>query len=181
MTNDKKPECGLARFLDWAILGIGNAGAWLIAVLIVAILVQVVLRYLFQKSFVVLEEMQWHLYAVIIMLGLAYAFVKDSHIRLDIMHSRFSKPTREKIEIMGIVCLLWPMIFIFFMHSLNFVAESFRVGESSDAPMGLSCRWAIKSVIPIAFFLLFCASLARLIRAVTYLKNNKQGKSSDGC
>ncbi len=182
MTNDKKPECGLSSFLDRVILVIGNAGSWLIAVLIVAVLVQVVLRYLFQKSFVKLEELQWHLYAVIIMLGLAYAFVKDSHIRLDIMHSRFSKPTREKIEIIGIVSLLWPMIFIFFMHSLSFVAESFRVGEGSDAPMGLGCRWIIKSVIPIAFFLLFCASIARLIRAVSYLKNNnQQGNSSDGC
>jgi len=175
----KKPKYRLSSVPDRAILGIGNAGAWLIAVLIVAILVQVILRYVFQKSFVVLEEMQWHLYAVIIMLGLSYSFVKDSHIRLDIMHSRFSKPTKEKIEIMGILCLLWPMIFIFFMHSLNFVAESFRVGERSDAPMGLGYRWAIKSVIPLAFFLLFIASVSRLVRAVHYLKNN-HGRLSDG-
>jgi len=181
MTTDKKPNNGVARFIDRAILGIGNIGAWLIAVLIVAILVQVVMRYVFNKSFVVLEELQWHLYAIIIMLGLSYAFVKDTHIRLDIMHSRFSKPTKEKIEIMGIVGFLWPMIFIFFMHSLNFVAESFRVGERSDAPMGLSCRWLIKSVIPIAFFLLFCASISRLIRAVSNLKSRyDQGKSLDG-
>ena len=82
---------------------------------------------------------------------------------------------------MGIVGFLWPMIFIFFMHSLDFVAESFRVGERSDAPMGLSCRWLIKSVIPIAFFLLFCASISRLIRAVSNLKSRyDQGKSLDG-
>ena len=179
MKTDKKPKCGISNFIDRAILGIGNAGAWLIAVLIVAILVQVILRYVFQKSFVVLEEMQWHIYAVIIMLGLSYSFVKDTHIRLDIMHSRFSKPTKEKIEIMGILCLLWPMIFIFFIHSLPFVAESFRVGERSDAPMGLGYRWAIKSIIPLAFFLLFVASASRLVQAVRYLKNNR-GRSSDG-
>jgi len=184
MPSKPKPKLGLLDLLDNAIISIGNAASWLIAVLIVAILVQVVLRYLFHRSYVVLEELQWHLYAIIIMLGLSYAFVKDSHIRLDIMHTRFSKPTKEKIEIIGIVFLLWPMIFVFFMHGLDFVGESFRVGECSDAPSGLSYRWLIKSVIPIAFFLMFCASVSRLIRAVSYLKNrNKEipGKSSDGC
>jgi TRAP-type mannitol/chloroaromatic compound transport system permease small subunit len=181
MAADRKPNRRLSNLPDRAILGIGNAGAWLIAVLIVAILVQVILRYVFQKSFVILEEIQWHLYAVIIMLGLSYSFVKDSHIRLDILHSRFSKRTKGKIEIMGIICFLWPMIFIFFMHSLNFVAESFRVGERSDAPLGLCCRWAIKSIIPLAFFLIFIASVSRLIRAVHYLKNKNDYRNlSDG-
>jgi TRAP-type mannitol/chloroaromatic compound transport system permease small subunit len=177
MKPDKKPNVNTTRVWDRAILGIGNAGAWLIAVLIVTILVQVVLRYMFQKSFVMLEEAQWHLYAIIIMVSLSYSSVKDSHIRLDIFHSKFSRPAKEKIEIFGIVSLLWPMIFIFFIHSLNFVAESYRVGERSDAPMGLCCRWAIKAVIPLAFFLLFIASVSRLIQAFSYLKNNR-GKSN---
>lgn len=157
---------------DKAIKKIGSAASWLIVILIFAILVQVVFRYVFHKSYVALEEIQWHLYALIIMLSFSYAFVNDSHIRLDIMHSRFSKPTKEKIEIIGIILFLWPIIFVFFMHSLDFVAESFHVGERSDAPSGLGYRWAIKSVIPIAFFLLFCGSLSRLMRAVSYLKNN---------
>ncbi|MDA3789673.1 MAG: TRAP transporter small permease subunit [Desulfobacula sp.] len=174
---------------DRIISAIGQTASWLIAVLIATILVQVILRYVFNKSFVSLEEIQWHLYAIIIMLGLSYSFVKDSHIRLDIMHSRFSRPTKEKIEIMGIICFLWPMIFVFFMHSLSFVSESFRVGERSDAPMGLGYRWAIKSIIPIAFFLLFSASVSRLIQALGYLRKNKKhnqdlknnhGKSSNG-
>lgn len=160
----------VSAFLDKIILGIGNAASWLIAVLIVTILVQVILRYLFQKSYIALEEIQWHIYAVIIMTGLSYSFVKDSHIRLDILHSRFSRPTKEKIEIIGIFCFLWPMIFIFFTHSLPFVAESFRVSECSDAPMGLSYRWAIKSIIPIAFFLLFAGSVSRLIKIVHSLR-----------
>lgn len=173
MSDDIKDPLGKPTLPDRIILGIGNAAAWLNAVLILAILVQVVLRYVFKKSFVALEEIQWHIFAVIIMLGISYAYVKDSHIRLDILHSRFSRAAREKIEIMGIICFLWPMIFVFFMHSLSFVAESFRVGEGSDAPMGLGYRWAIKSIIPIAFFLLFVGSLSRLKKAIHYLKNRK--------
>ena len=185
MIPEKKMTSGISNFLDKAILKIGNASAWLIAVLIVSILVQVILRYVFKTTIVALEEIQWHLYAIIIMLGLSYSSIKDSHIRLDIMHSRFSWKSKEKVEIMGIVFFLWPIIFIFFLHSLPFVAESFRVGERSDAPMGLGYRWIIKSVIPLSFFLLFCASVSRLIKAITYLKTGNHpehnlGKSSDG-
>lgn len=178
MTDDIREKSGITSILDRAILGIGNAASWLIAVLIVTILVQVILRYVFGKSFVVLEEVQWHLYAVIIMLGLSFSYAKDSHIRLDVLHSKFSRPTKEKIEIMGIICFLWPMTFIFFMHSLPFVAESFRVGECSDAPLGLKYRWAIKSIIPIAFFLLFLVSVSRLIQAVHYLKKRTTSNGS---
>ncbi len=179
MSVDEKTKNGLSNLSDRVIIGIGNAASWLIALLIVIILFQVVLRYMFHKSFVALEEVQWHLYAVVVLLSVSYSYVKDSHIRLDIMHSQFSKSIKEKIEITGIILLLWPIIFVFFMHSLEFVAESFQLGERSDAPMGLPYRWAIKSVIPIAFFLLFCGSLSRLIQAVSYLKN-KHGKASNG-
>ncbi len=168
-TNSKNPST-----LERIILTIGHMSSWLIAILIVAILVQVILRYVFGKSFVVLEEIQWHIFAVIIMLGLSYSYVKDSHIRLDILQSKFSRSTREKIEIIGTVCFLWPMIFIFFMHGLAFVSDSFRVGEGSDAPMGLGYRWVIKSIIPIGFFLLFVGSLSRLRQAIYYLKNRKK-------
>lgn len=160
---------------DRFILAVGRTTAWLIALLMVLILVQVVLRYLFNKSYIALEELQWHLYAVIIMLGMSYAYVKDSHIRLDILHSRFSRRRKEWIELLGILFLLWPMVAVFFLHSLPFVAESFRVGERSDAPMGLGCRWAIKAVIPVAFGLLFLGSVSRLAKAAAYLIRNKKG------
>lgn len=168
----------MADMADRLILTIGHISAWLIAVLMVTILLQVILRYMFNISFVSLEEIQWHLYAVIIMIGLSYSFVKDSHIRLDIIHARFSRRSKEKIEIMGIICFLWPMIFVFFMHGLSFVSDSFRVGEVSDAPTGLAYRWAIKSIIPIAFFLLFTGSISRLAKAVHYLRDRNRSNES---
>ncbi len=155
----------LDRFITWT----GEKTAWLIAVLIVVILFQVILRYMFHKSYVFIEEIQWHLYAVVIMMGLSYSFTKDSHIRLDILHANFSKPKKEIIDIIGTLFFLWPVIIIFILHSFDFVGESFRVGERSEAPMGLPFRWAIKSIIPIGFFFLFLGSVARLIRAFNNL------------
>ncbi len=169
----------ITRLMEDILRRIGQATSLLIAVLMAAIITQVVLRYVFNNSIVALEEFQWHLYAVVIMIGLSYAFVTDSHIRLDILHAKFSRSKKEKIEIFGIVCFLMPTIMVFFYHSLGFVAESWRVGECSDAPMGLCYRWALKSVITLSFGLLLIAAVCRLIRAWAYL-NNSARRDTDG-
>lgn len=166
----------LCRVLDKVLIRIGKGAAWLSAVLIAVIILQVSLRYLFGISYVALEEVQWHLYAVIILLGLVYSFVTDSHIRLDLLHIGFSQRKKEWIEILGTIFFLMPMIWVFFYHSIDFVGEAWMVSEKSDAPGGLCCRWAIKSMIPISFGLLFLAALSRLIKSIHHLTTIKKEK-----
>jgi TRAP-type mannitol/chloroaromatic compound transport system permease small subunit len=108
-----------------------------------------------------------------IMIAIPYGVITDSHIRLDLLHTRFSQRKKEKVEIFGILFLLLPMIVVIFMHSLDFVADSWRVNERSDAPMGLCCRWAFKSFIPIGMGLLGVAVISRLIRAVAFLRKSR--------
>ncbi len=105
MRVDEKTKNGLSNLPDRIVIGIGNAASWLIALLIVIILFQVVLRYMFHKSFVALEEVQWHLYAVVVLLSISYSYVKDSHIRLDIMHSQFSVLFCVKFHRLGKIVL----------------------------------------------------------------------------
>ncbi len=155
--------------IDRLVLSIGRFAAWGNALLMVVILLQVVLRYLFGLGMVALEELQWHLYSLGFMAGLSYVLVTDANIRLDILHAGFSRRTKEKVEIFGILFLLMPFIAVFFLHSLDFVADSFRVGERSDAPMGLPWRWAIKAAIPAGFGLLFMAAISRLLKAISRL------------
>ena len=86
---------------------------------------------------------------------------------------RLSDRTKRIVEILGIVFLLFPFIWIVFHHSLDFVAESWRINERSDAPLGLPWRWAIKAVIPISFALLGLAALSRLIHDVSALSRER--------
>jgi TRAP-type mannitol/chloroaromatic compound transport system permease small subunit len=165
-TNDAP---GFCRAVDAFITRVGQVISWLAAVLIVVIILQVVLRYVFGRGLVVLEEVQWHLYAVGIMFGFSYALVHDSHIRLDLLHDRFPRPRKEKVEIFGILVLLMPMIIVILIHSWPFLYDAWRIGESSDAPMGLCCRWFIKAFLPAGFIMLGLAAVSRLVRAVSYL------------
>ena len=159
----------LSKVLDRFITGIGETAAWLNAVLIVVIITQVVLRYVFSKGLVRLEELQWHLYAVCIMIGLSYCATRDTHIRLDLLYHRFSQRKKEIIDLLGTVFLLMPMVIIVLMHSWPFVTESFRLMEGSDSVVGLPYRWVVKSFLLIGFGLLGLAGISRLIRAVAFI------------
>lgn len=132
--------------------------------LVLAIIGNVALRYGFSNGQVWLEELQWHLYGMGVMMGLCYAQINDSHIRVDILHQRFSDRTKRIIEIFGILVFIMPFIWVVFYHSLDFVYDAYRTNESSSAPLGLPYRWIIKGVIPLSFGLLGLAVISRLIR-----------------
>jgi TRAP-type mannitol/chloroaromatic compound transport system permease small subunit len=150
--------------IDRIILGIGHVIMWGSVLLVAAIIIQVVLRYGFGKGMVVLEELQWHLYGIGIMFGASYAQVKDTHIRVDIIHTRLSPTWKKRWDLFGIFFLLLPFLIVIFHQSLGFVYESWRVNESSVAPLGLPYRWAIKGVVPVAFGLLIAATMSRAVR-----------------
>lgn len=156
--------------LDTVIRSIGHVVMWTNIILIFVIILQVVLRYGFGRGLVVLEEVQWHLYAIGIMFGASYSQMLDSHIRVDIIHARLSKKWKMRWDLFGIIFLLLPFIIIIFHQSLDFVSEAWRVNEHSDAPMGLPWRWVIKSVIPISFGLLFIATISRAAHIITQLR-----------
>jgi len=159
-----------ADVIDVVIRSIGHFIMWTNIILIVVIILQVVLRYGFGKGLVILEELQWHLYALGIMFGASYAMMMDSHIRVDIIHARLSQKWRNRWDLFGIVFLLLPFAIVVFHQSLDFVYESWRVNERSDAPLGLPWRWAIKGVIPITFALLIAATVARAARIISALR-----------
>lgn len=168
-SNTEKPV-KISDALDNFVQKIGHFFMWTNGLLILAIILQVVLRYGFGKGLVVLEELQWHLYAIGIMFGASYAMTLDSHIRVDIVHSMLSDKWKMRWDLFGIALLLLPFTLIIFHQSLDFVWEAWRLNERSDAPSGLPWRWAIKSVIPISFALLGIATVSRAIRLINYLK-----------
>ena len=156
--------------LDAIIQGIGHFVMWTNGILVIVIILQVVLRYGFSHGLVVLEELQWHLYALGIMFGTSYAITLNSHIRVDIIHARLSDKWKNRWDLFGIIFLLLPFVIIIFHQSLDFVYEAWRVNERSDAPMGLPWRWAIKAVIPISFGLLIVATVSRAVRIIHALR-----------
>ena len=169
MNEEVKEAPRFCKMIDETIRHIGEYFSWLNAILVVVIILQVVLRYVFGQGLVVLEELQWHLYGVGIMLGLSYCVVTDSHIRLDLLYDRFPQRGKEQVELFGNLVLLLPIVAIILLHGWPFLVESWRVGESSDSPIGICCRYVIKSFLLIGFGLLGVAALSKTMRSFAFL------------
>ncbi len=166
----------ICKVLDSFVYKVGAAISWLSLLLIAIIVVQVFLRYTFSINFIQFEELQWHLFAIIVMFGLSFSMVNHSHVRVDILRVNFSARLQRKIEIFGILFLMIPFMFIVIDYGLDLTMEALRVNERSISPEGLPYRWIIKSVIPISFILLFVASISRVIRHISFLlKGVKNG------
>jgi TRAP-type mannitol/chloroaromatic compound transport system permease small subunit len=156
--------------IDRFIQKIGFVLMWANCVVIVAIIIQVILRYGFGHGLVLLEELQWHFYAVAFMFGLSYAVTTDSHVGMDLVYDKMSPKWQCRWDIFGLLFLLLPFAALISYQSLDFVHESWRLNERSVAPQGLPWRWAIKSVVPLSFALLVLAAVSRLIRTIATLR-----------
>ncbi len=153
----------IAVAIDASVKAVGHVVMWTNVLLMAAIFSQVALRYLFSQNYPKLDEIQWHFYGIVTMIGISYALITDSHVRVDVLHMQLSRRAQRIIEVIGILTLLTPFIYLMIDQGYDYFYESFRVNERSDSPTGLPARWAFKAVIPISFVLLALAALARLI------------------
>lgn len=163
------PRTWPSDLIEALINGIGRLINWIWLLLVLIIVTNVVGRYLFGVSYVWVEEVQWHLYAIGFMLGIGYALQHDSHVRVDVLAMNLSSRVRGWIEVFGLLVLVAPMVYLIIRYAIPFVEVSWARNERSSAPGGLSHRWAIKSVIIIAFAYLGLAALARLLRLSAFL------------
>ncbi len=163
------PQTTVSNGLDSAVRGFGAVLNWIWIALILLIVGNVLMRYLLGTNYIALEEAQWHLYAIGILFGLGYAVSHDGHVRVDALAEHWSPRRRAWIEFLGIIVLIAPFVWIIFTNAIPFVTRSYALNEVSAAPGGLPYRWAIKSVIILAFAYLALAVLSRFLRVCAFL------------
>ncbi|MCG8490675.1 MAG: TRAP transporter small permease subunit [Sneathiellales bacterium] len=138
--------------------------------LIIVVLLNVTLRYFFSMGMIEMEEIQWHLYSVGFLLGLAWTQAENSHVRVDILHQRFSARTAALVDLLGHLFLLMPFTVFVFFYSIDFVGNSWALREGSDNPSGLPARYAIKTVMSAGLLFLFLQSVASSVRMISRLR-----------
>ena len=163
------PQTRLSRVIDPALLRIGQWTSWLWLLLMAIIVGNVILRYAFGLGHVEVEEIQWHIYSFGFLLGLSYAYQADAHIRVNVLHERWSPRTQAWIELYGILLFLLPFIAVILIFSFPFVAASYELGEVSQSSGGLPYRWIVKAGLPAGFLLLLLAVASRLSRVCSLL------------
>jgi len=167
-----KMEKFFDRFADW----VGNACGVLMILMMINVFYDVVLRYFFNSGSIALQEMEWHLFSVMFLLGISYALKADGHVRVDVIYDGLNPRKQAIINLVGTIVFLIPFSFLIAFGSIGFVMEAYHTNEISGDPGGLTMRWLIKSVVPASFFLLVFSSIGTIVKnynIITKYNNEK--------
>jgi len=143
---------------------------WVAGVLNLVMLLNVfydaIARYFFNTGSIALQEMEWHLFSMVFLFGIAYALKEDGHVRVDVLYDRFSPRWKAIVNIGGALLLLLPLSILIIEGSIWYVHEAFTSGEISGDPGGLTHRWLIKTVIPASFVFLLVSTIGFVLHNI---------------
>lgn len=176
MTSLQSRLLSLCNRIDAISERVGRAVSWLVLLMVLIIGYDVTMRYLFEIGSVALQELEWHFFALVFLLGAAYTLKHDGHVRVDIFYrSRFVNDRhRAWIEVFGTLFFLIPFCVLIIASSWHFVMNSFDMGEGSPDAGGLPYRFLLKSAIPLGFALLLLQGIANMLRSLIFLFGTQQ-------
>jgi TRAP-type mannitol/chloroaromatic compound transport system permease small subunit len=123
--------------LDRISAAIGKAASWLTLFMVVVTFIVVVLRYVFDIGFIWVQESIIWMHAVVFMLGAAYTLQAEDHVRVDVFYRNMSKRQQAWVDLVGVLVFLLPLCIFLAWNSIDFVLQSWNIGESSREPGGL--------------------------------------------
>lgn len=149
------------RLNEW----VGTGTSWLSTLLVVVVCYDVFTRYFLRKSSVAVQELEWHIFAVLFLIAAAYTLKQDSHVRVDVFYTLMSPRGQAWINMLGGIIFLIPFCILILWTSKNFISMSWAVKEISPDPGGLPYRYALKAMIPIGFSLILLQGIALTLRS----------------
>ena len=144
---------------------VGAATLYLTLAMIGLVATNVLLRYSLSLGSVWAQELEWHLLATIILLGMSYSLQRSDNVRVDVFYAGFTPRRQFAVNLLSHGLLLF-IALVFIKLSLGYVEQAWSIGERSTDPGGIPFRWAVKSLIPLGFGLLALQTVAATIRLV---------------
>jgi len=164
----------LAHWIDTLNQWVGRGVAWVTLGLVLVVFVDVVMRYLFNTSFVFTQELEWHLFGFIFLIGAGYTLLHDGHVRVDIIYQRVGFKPRAWINLCGVILFLIPGCIMVIFTSWIFTQNSFAMLEGSPDPGGIPFRFVLKGCIPVGFSLLLLQGISLGIHSLLQILGIEQ-------
>ncbi len=158
----------------------GRLISWLSLLMVLIMFFIVVLRYAFNIGWIAMQESVMYLYAISFLLGIAYTYKNDGHVRVDIFYNKISHYRKAWVNLLGILFLLLPMSAFIIYSSWDYVMESWSVFEESGDAGGLKYVYLLKSNIILMALLLIIEAIAQILLniQILYFNLNKSVKSA---
>ena len=139
-------------------------------VMLVNVFYDAIMRYFFRTGSIALQELEWHIFAIVFLFGMAYTLKEDGHVRVDILYDHFSPRWKAIVNIAGTLLFLIPLAVLIIQGSIWYVREAYEMQEISGDPGGLHYRWLIKAVIPLSFVFLVVSACGFIVRNINIFR-----------
>lgn len=159
----------LSKFFDFIITKVGQMVIWLTLLMAIVSAGNAIYRKVFHSSSNAWLEIQWYLFGAVFLLAAGYTFLKNEHVRVDVLNSRLKERTQVIIDIIGVIFFILPACALITYLSWPFFMHSYLSGEMSSNTGGL-IRWPVKLMIPVGFSLMIMAGISHLIKCIAFLK-----------
>lgn len=180
----------ISRFIDGLNERVGKLVYWCVLIAVIVSSVNAIIRYTFHSSSNMWLELQWYLFAAVFLLCSGYTFLRNEHIRIDIVFARYSKRLQMWVDIVGTLFFLLPMALIIMWLSWPVLLKSLVHPAAYDASDGFTLlfkglanpadwerstdagglvRWPVKALIPVGFFLLSLQGISEIVKRIAFL------------
>ncbi len=163
----------LSSFLDQISKYAGLFSALLVVLLALLVSYDAGMRYLFSEGSIALQEIEWHLFDMVFLLGLSYALAQDKHVKVDIFFERYSTQNKAIVHIFSMLFLVIPFSFVLLLDAFDMTMQSYMQQEISSDPGGLSHRWIIKSMLVLSFTLLIVQAFSEILKSYAKIENKR--------
>jgi len=160
----------LSRVIDWLNAQFGVVANWLVLLACLISAGNAASRYLFSMSSNGWLEIQWYMFAGMVLLGAPYTLKMNEHVRVDLIYGLVSERARIWIDIVGGVLFLLPICVILTYLTWPWFVESWRINEISANAGGL-IRWPVKLLMPVGFALMALQGISEIIKRIAALEH----------
>jgi len=158
-------------FLDWIGEKLGMLISWVTALLALIIGVDVVIRYVFQFTYIWIVEIEIYLFGIIFLLTSGDTFKYDKHVRVDVFYNRLSNKGKAWVDLLGGVFLLIPWCYVVIVSSWYYGLASFLISEGSPQAGGLPALYILKFCITLGFSLLLLQGVSHILKSIQVIFN----------
>lgn len=168
----------LSRWIDAVTKAIGKSVSWLLLAAVLISTANAILRKTLDMSSNAWLEVQWYLFGTVFMMAAAYALLRNEHVRIDIVSSRWSKRTRDIIELVLHIIFLVPFTTLMTYLAWPWFWLSFNSGEVSSNAGGLVI-WPAKLAVLLGFGLLLLQAFSEIIKRFAVVTGRIEDPRSD--
>ena len=158
----------LSRAIDWLNDRFGEFANWMVLLAALISAGNAMSRYLFSASSNAWLEIQWYMFAAMVLFGGPFVLKINEHVRVDLLYSAASERVKLWIDLLGGIFFLLPICVILVYFTWPWFVESWRIQESSMNAGGL-LRWPVKLILPVGFALMALQGVSEIIKRIDAL------------